>query len=240
MIKLETHCHTKGVSPCADCDDDIMVKKYADAGYGGVVITNHLSEYSYSRLTGDSHKEKTDSYFNGYHNVREKLIKAGLKVFWGVEVRAYYKGGEFAEYILYGLDEKDMYDNPPFYTFTQRELFLFAEKKNAFMYEAHPFRTKVTCGDPALMHGAEAFNGHSGHFNYNALADDFCERNSLIKMSGTDHHHEYQPLTAGIYIPENVNDEKSLTDFLFKNDFRLFRNAAGYERALRENKEKLL
>ena len=142
--------------------------------------------------------------------------------------------------MLYGLDEKDMYDNPPLYTFTQKELFIFAEKKNAFMYQVHPFRTGVTCGDPEFLHGAEAFNGHFGHFNYNAIANDFCDKNSLIKMAGTDHHHDPQPPTAGIHIPEDINDEKSLKDFLFKNDFRLFYDAVSYERALRKNKEKTL
>ena len=42
MIKLETHCHTPGASPCADCDFDLAVKKYAAAGYGGVILTSHF------------------------------------------------------------------------------------------------------------------------------------------------------------------------------------------------------
>ncbi len=238
MIKLETHCHTPGASPCADCDFDLAVKKYAAAGYGGVVITNHLSEYSYGRLSGDSHREKTDSYFGCYYSAKEKLEKAGLKAFWGVEVRAFCPNGDFSEYMLYGLTERDMYDNPPLYTFTQEELFRLAEKKNAFMYQPHPFRTGLACGNPSFLHGAEAFNGHSTHFNYNALANDFCEKNHIIKMSGTDYHHDFQPVIGGIFVPDGISDEKRLTEFLKNNAFDIIRDETFYERELKKNKEK--
>ncbi len=234
MIKLETHCHTKGASPCADGGYETLADKYASNGYGGVVITNHISPYSYDHFQGDTHKEKIDYYFNCYREIKDVLNKRGIKTFWGTEVRINIEG--FAEYVLYGLEEKDVYDSAPLFTFTQEELFRFAEKKGAFMYQPHPFRTKVVCGNPEFMHGAEAFNGHYGHFNYNHLADDFCEKNGLIKMSGTDYHHDDQPVTAAIFVPDDVSDEKALKDFLMNNRFELFCDFCLYERSLKKLK----
>ena len=237
MIKLETHCHTKGASPCADGDFTLLAEKYAKDGYGGVVITNHMSEYSYTCLLGNNHKEKIDYYFQSYYTAKEELNKLGLKTFWGIEVRAFYLAGEFAEYIIYGLKEKDLYDNAPLCTLTQKELFEFAEKRGGFMYQAHPFRTGVTCGNPKYLHGAEAFNGNFGHFNYNNLAEEFCKKNNLIQMSGSDYHHDAQPPTAGIFVPENISDETGLKDFIMNNSFDLYKDVLLYESSLKNLKE---
>ena len=239
MIKLETHCHTLGGSSCATADNKTLTEKYRKAGYGGIVITNHISESSYDYHKGETHAEKVRFYYSLVETLREELKPYNIKVFSGAEIRAVPERGSVygEEYMIYGITEKDMTDNRPFFTFTQEELFRFAEKKGLFMYQTHPFRDGVICGNPHLMHGAEIFNGHFHHYNHNDKAEEFCKKYGLIGISGTDFHHEEQPITAGIYIPDNVCTNEQLTEYIFKNDFIVYADALTYGREVKKYKE---
>ena len=233
-MKIETHCHTGG-SGCADGDNDLIVKKYAEKGYEGVVITNHLSAFCYEHnFSGKTHPEKIRYYYSLIEEMTEKFKKANIKSFFGMEIRIVpFAGKDYGdEFMVYGITEKMMADNKPFFTFTQKELFEFADKNGLFMYQTHPFRDGVTAGDPTLMHGAEAFNGHYHHYNHNPQAELFCEENGLIGISGTDYHHDSQPITAGIDTFYEINSESQLIDCIFKKDFTLIKDRETYESAL--------
>ena len=238
MIKLETHCHSLGGSPCATSPNEILIEDYVKAGYGAIVITNHINKPSYDCHKGETHAQKVRYYFSLIENLTELLKPFNIKVFSGTEVRTVCDGkGGYQEFTVYGITEKDMADNKPLFTFTQKELFRFAEKRGLFMYQTHPFRDGVVCGDPAFIHGAESFNGHFHHYNHNEKAKEFCERYNLIGMSGTDYHHERQPISAGIYIPEDICTNEQLIEYIFKNKFETLEGVEKYERALKKFKE---
>ena len=227
MIKLETHCHTGG-SGCADCPVDIIADNYKKAGYGGVVVTNHMHPDCFSTYPGRTNKEKIKYYLSIYENTKKVFNDKGLKTFMGSEVLAITPG--HSDFIIYGFDESFLYDNKPLFYYTQEELFRLCDKNGIFMYKCHPFRTREYTGDPKLMHGAESFNGHWEHQNNNGIAEKFCDDNHLIKMSGTDYHHMQQPITAGIYLPENINTERELTDYIFENNFKRIENKELYQK----------
>ncbi|MBR2384701.1 MAG: hypothetical protein IKA99_03720, partial [Clostridia bacterium] len=56
----------------------------------------------------------------------------------------------------------------------------------------------------------------------------FCERNNLISMSGTDYHDAGQPITGGIIIPENIDSNEKLVEFLFNEKYELIQNKDAY------------
>lgn len=228
MIKLETHCHTGG-SSCADCPPEKIAEYYKAAGYGGAVITNHLQKAYFDGYDGATDREKNAYFINIYNESRKAFNARGIKTFLGAEVLV-YNPGNHSEFIIYGFDEKFLFDNKPLFYYTQEELFGLCEKNGLFMYKCHPFRTREFTGNPEFMHGAESFNGHYHHNNNNELAEKFCDDNGLIKMSGTDFHHEGQPITGGIYIPQNINDGKSLVEYIFKNEFERIEDKETYER----------
>ncbi len=234
MIKLETHCHSLGGSNCAKTRAEDIVKRYKAAGYGGIVLTNHYCQVCYDAYPADTHKQKLDFWFSLYNKMKDECEKAGLKCFYGAEVRALTKITEYSEYMIYGFDERFLYDNKPLFFYTQEEMFRLCDKNGVFMYQTHPFRIGVNVGDPRFIHGAEAFNGHINHQNNNALADKFCEENHLIKISGTDFHDPDQPITGGIIINDDVKDNKSLTQLLFDGKFSLIEDKDTYEKLLRE------
>ena len=221
MIKLETHCHSKGGSHCAKCDPDYIVGRYKDEGYGGIVLTNHYCKVCYDEYAGNTHKEKLDYYFSLYRDFKAACDKAGLKCFLGAEVRAITLDFEYKEFMLFGFDEKFLYDNKPLFYYNQKEMFEIADKNGLFMYQTHPFRNGVNLGDYRYMHGAEAFNGHVNHNNRNELARAFCDSYDLIKTSGTDFHDVGQPIKGGIYMPERVETDGQLVEFLFSGKAEL-------------------
>ena len=226
MIKLETHCHTKGGSPCGIADFRDVVDRYLSEGYGGVVVTNHCNRTYYNDYPGETHKEKTDFYFSLYENVKLEGEKRGLKVFFGIEVRDCLG----TEYMLYGFERSFLYDNKPLFTFDQKELFELAEKNKLFMYQTHPTREGVTLGNPRYMHGAEAFNGHYHHKNNNEQAKKFVIENSLVSMSGTDFHRDNQPITAGIIIPDSIQNERELADCIFQGKYSMITEQEKYQK----------
>ena len=238
MIKIETHSHSLGGSYCATTDNKTIAERYVKSGYSGIVLTNHISNDAYNYHKGNTHAEKVRFYYSLIDTLRDELKPYGVKVFWGTEITVVCdKSKGYQEFTVYGISEKDMYDNKPFFTFTQEELFRFAEKKGLFMYQTHPFRDGMICGNPEFMHGAESFNGHFHHYNHNGKAEEFCKKYGLIGMSGTDFHHEEQPITAGIYVPDNVCTNEQLTEYIFKNNFTVYADVLTYERELTRYKE---
>ena len=230
MIKVELHSHPLGGSPCADGDNLLAVKKFIDAGYGGVVCTTHYSKSYYENVfLGQTHKEKIDYFFKVYDDFAKIAKENGLKTFCATEIRCVPTN---TEYTLVGFDRAFLYDNPPLFNLSQQELFVLAEKNGFFMYQTHPFRTDVVAGNPEFMHGAECFNGHYHHKNNNELAKEFCEKYNLIGLVGTDYHHDDQPLTTGIMLPENINTEQELADFLKQGVFNVVADKDLYEKSL--------
>ncbi len=233
MIKIETHCHSLGSSGCATTAPEKIARVYSEYGYGGIVLTNHYAAAHFNNYPGESKKEKLDYYFSLGDKMRRCCEEYGLKFFIGAEVCVQVEHG-YAEYILYGFDKKYLYDNPPLFTLTQRELFRLADKNDVFMYQAHPFRDGIELGDPAYMHGAEAFNGHYHHEERNELATEFCRKNGLTEMSGTDYHHFGQPVTGGLIVDENINDEVSLVSYIRSGKAEMIKDDFNYRSARAE------
>lgn len=239
MIKLETHCHTFGTSSCADTENKTIINKYLKAGYKGIIATNHFSPDTYdSYMKGETHREKIDCFFSAYEEFKSECEKVGIRVFFGAEIRVKDDRvkGYGTEYTVIGFDRKVFYDNAPLFALSQEELFNLAKSEGAFMYQTHPFRTNVLAGNPKYLHGAEAFNGHYHHANNNDLARVFYRENNLIGMSGTDFHHKDQPITAGMYLPEEITDEKKLVDYIFANNFTRIEEEQVYLTALKKYK----
>ena len=212
MLKTELHAHTKGASGCAFVLAKDLIKEYKDAGFDAVVITNHIAENEFIKYPGETRKEKLDYYLSLFDDAKREGEKLGIKVFLGAEIRA--KEDYFIEFMIYGFDREFLYNAPDLFTLNQRELFNLCEENGLLLYQTHPFRRGVTCGDPKFIHGAEAFNGHVNHVNSNALALDFCEKNNLIKLCGTDFHDPSQPKPCYALIPEDINTEKELCAYI--------------------------
>lgn len=211
MIKVELHVHSKGGSYCALASAKEIAARFSSEGYGAIMLTNHYSKKAFEDYPTQDFKGKMDYFFSLFEETKKECAEYGVKVFCGVEVATAPYG---TEYILVGFDRDFLYDNGDLTELNQQQLFALAEKYNLFMYQAHPKRQGAKTGDAKFMHGAESFNSHWHHHNYNMLAEKFCKENNLIELSGNDFHGPDQPIIGGVLIPEKINDEKSLAAYL--------------------------
>ncbi len=221
MIKLEMHLHSYGGSCCAQEKPETIIEIYKKAGYGGIVLTNHYGKNHFELHKGETKKDKIDGFCALYHDFKEKANKVGIKTFFGAEVTAYDPENYFSEYLVYGLTEKLLYDSPYLYEFTQRELFDFANANGLLLAQSHPFRKWVKCGFYDLMHGVESYNGHTHHTNNNEVAFAYANAFKKIKLSGTDFHEKSQVPVGGIMLPKEIETDRELVEFLFKNQPKL-------------------
>ena len=90
MYKYELHAHTH------ECDRDAhlsaceLVHLYKDAGYAGMVITDHYIERFYTRwfpeeVAGLTHAQQVTRWLKGFRTAREEGEKIGFTVLPGAE-----------------------------------------------------------------------------------------------------------------------------------------------------------
>lgn len=217
LIKCEMHLHTKGASPCAQVEPREIARLYSGAGFGAIAVTNHYMKYLFDVCYPPvSDREKAEIYLNYYRELKKECKPFGIKVFLGMELNPEKMNtptsAPAAEFLCYGFDEDFLPENPRLYELTQRQLYELFEKKGYLMYQSHPFRAYCVQGDPEFMHGAEVYNGHPTQNSNNETALRFARRHSLLQIAGSDFHDG--TISAGIYIPEDIEDGAQLVKYL--------------------------
>lgn len=219
---IDTHVHTKEVSPCAGVPAAVMTDLYMGKGYNGVIITDHYyKRYFESILTASSWEEKIDCFLSGYRLARSHVSGKNFDVFLSVELTFHDSN---RDYIIYGIDEAFLYDNPRLYDLTLSEFRKVTDKAGLFIIQAHPFRPYLEPPDPGLIDCVEVHNGNPRHFSDNELAEKFANRYGLYKISGSDFHQIEDAARGGIMLDKRINGTSELIDIYFsKNQPSLLR-----------------
>ena len=186
----ETHMHTSESSACARNTGAEMAKAAKEAGYTGVIITNHNW---YGNNCIDSFLpwgEWIEQYCNGYEKARQWGNENGLDVFFGYE--AGYNGTEF---LVYGVDKEWLITHPQIKDASVEEQYQLIHSAGGMVIHAHPFREEYYIPEirlfPEAVDGVEGLNAvHSyyDHFVYNQRAIDYAIKNKLPMTAGSDVH----------------------------------------------------
>jgi predicted metal-dependent phosphoesterase TrpH len=204
---FDPHVHTEETSLCGNVPAREMVHLYKRAGFHGIVITDHFTTFSFFFYQGRNWVEKVDTFLKGYRIALQEGEKVGLKVLLGAEFKFSSTGPN--DFLIYGLDESFLKDNP--YSF-KKDLSAFrdlAEEKNILIYQAHPFRFGQSPANPSLIDGMEVYNGNVRHNSNNHLAEAFARKHGLKEISCSDAHELEDIGMGGILlpsIPENSED----------------------------------
>ncbi|HEY8389975.1 MAG TPA: PHP domain-containing protein [Clostridia bacterium] len=220
MLLLETHLHNCEVSPCARVTAPEIPSLYIQKGYNAIAVTNHYSAYAFSLIEGQNSLEKAKNFLNLSNLLVSEAKKQGLKAFLSMEVTlARY---QWQDYLIFGDIQEGVLQNPDLYTYTQAQLFDLANKYNWVIFQAHPFRNGCTLGLPRFMHGIEVYNGchHSKEVYQRSV--NFAKKNNLKMSAGGDFHNIGDEGKAGIYIPEDIETEKQLAQYLLNNQPKIF------------------
>ncbi len=211
MYKYDTHVHTDETSSCAKVQARDAVRMYKEAGYKGIVITDHYAKRFFEKSPGCSWSEKIDDFLKGYRIALDEGEKIGLTVMLGIEIRFTENPND---YLVFGLDEKFLKENKELYYLGLAKFRKFIEGQGVLIYQAHPFRNKMERADPKLLDGVEVFNGHPRHESNNHLALEFAKSNNLKMLSGSDFHQVDDVARGGIFSENEIKSIKDLVNLL--------------------------
>lgn len=187
----ETHLHTSQSSACAGYTGAEMARACKEAGYTGVIVTDHNWGGNTTVNTRLPWREWVKEFAKGYEDAKQMGDKIGLDVFFGYE--AGYRGTEF---LIYGVDKEYMISRPELKGASVEEQYEWIHEGGGMVVHAHPFREEYYIPKirlyPDYVDGVEGINAtHSNPNSRSHNAASFDER--AIVYAG-----EYElPMTAG-------------------------------------------
>lgn len=221
--KYDTHVHTAETSPCGRVRAAKMIRLYKEAGYDGVVITDHYYSGFFNRLIFLSWKKKVDVYLSGYKAAVREGGKLGLDVILGMEIRF---DGDPNDYLVYGMDEQFLKENRELYKLGLEKFRSLASGKNLMLIQAHPFRPNMIPADPGLIDGVEIYNGNPRHDSCNHLALAYARKNNLLMTSGSDFHQPQDLARGGIVVRRRIKTPAGFVEAIREREItRLIENS---------------
>jgi|LSQX01.1.fsa_nt_gb hypothetical protein len=217
--KYELHCHTKNVSACGRVSAAEIVKMYKDAGYSGIVITDHYSPMTYNISHIACPQNAVDFYISGYKEAL-KYADENFTVLLGMELRYYATANDF---LVYGLTEDFLRNNGNLMKKYPKRFYKLAKENNLIVLQAHPFRTGMIRINPKYLDGAEVHNGKTSKAA-NDKADKWVDENKMqIKVSGSDFHRKKHLAKGGIITNEPIKSNDDLVRILKSGEYELIK-----------------
>ncbi len=208
----ETHLHTAEASRCALTGAVQMVRLYKDAGYAGVVITDHFINGNTAFSRDLPWKQWVEGLCTGFETAKEEGDKIGLQVFFGWE--AGYHGTEF---LVFGLDKQWLLEHPEIAKCSVEEQYELVHAGGGIVIHAHPYRQTSEIREarlfPAYVDAVEAINAtHNSALSHahvcpewNTLATAYAKQYDLPMTSGSDQHRDYM-VGGGMVFDRKIED----------------------------------
>lgn len=208
----ETHMHTSEGSACASCSGTEMARAYAEAGYTGIIVTDH---FFYGNTAVDRSlpwSEWVEKYCLGYEHAKAEGDRLGLQVFFGWE--SGYRGTEF---LIYGLDKQWLLSHPEIKDATVEEQFALVHAGGGIVCHAHPCREASYISEirlfPEYVDAVEGINAsHSsrakrslGHPEFNERAILYAKEHNFPMTAGSDQHNT-DMVGGGMIFPRKLTD----------------------------------
>ena len=218
--KYEIHCHTKEVSRCGTLPVAELIKIYKDAGYSGIVLTDHYSPMTFNPSEFFSKKKAIDHYLRAYREAK-KYNSDDFTVLLGMELRFY---ATVNDYLVYGVSEEMLYSIPFLLPLYIKRASSLLRSKGCLFLQAHPFRKLITRANPKYLDGVEVYNGKADKEANDASLKWAEEIGNVIKTSGSDCHRESGAALGGIITKEPIKTNDDLIRILKSGDYQLIMN----------------
>lgn len=231
----ETHMHTREGSACGQSSGQDMAISYKNAGYTGVIVTDHNWYGNTAVDRSLPWEEWVDRFFEGYRNVKKAGDEIDLQVFPGYE--AGYNGPEF---LIYGLTPEDVKKHPELKDATIPMQLEIVRSLSGMVIQAHPYRSawyiEMARTYPEYVDGVEIINAsHSNPTNHNRekkicndLAIEYAKKQNLPGTAGSDQH-SVASIGGGVAFPtklESIEDYidriKSRADYVLTDGWQWF------------------
>ena len=219
LYRYETHLHTTQASACAVYSAQEQVRSYKEAGYDGIVVTDHFYTGNTCISRNLPWGEWVENFCKGYETAKEEGDRIGLSVFFGWE--AYYNATEF---LIYGLDKQWLLQHPDIVTWDIKEQYQRVHADGGFVIHAHPFRIRPYIKEvrlfPEYVDAVEAINIGNGNDSFDRQAMEYAKQHNLPVTGGTDAHGA-ENIRSGVAFRKKVRDMNDFIDRIKLGDYEL-------------------
>ena len=208
----ETHCHTDESSRCGQVPGAQAARMYKEAGYAGIVITDHFNNYTFETAGLKKWEDMIAHHMAGFRAARA-LEDERFSVFYGLELR--FENENDNDYLVYGADEAYLKANPYLcFMNSYEEFYRNAKTDGLLVFQAHPFRNRMQVVRPDLLDGIEVFNGNPRHDSRCDIALAWAQKFRLPMLSGSDFHQPEDLARGGIVTDHPIRTMAELVDTL--------------------------
>lgn len=209
----ETHMHTSEGSKCGQREAKDMVRAYKEAGYAGVMVTDHNWGGNTAADKSLPWEEWLDRFFTGYFNAKAEGDKLNFPVFLGYEA-THGKGHDF---LIYGFTIDWMKKHPELKGATIPEQLELLHSVGGMVIQAHPYRIADYIDEvlsfEKYVDGIEMINAsHPKDSDWNDKAIKLANDNNLPGTAGSDQH------TTNLYMGGTAFSTplKSIEDYIYR------------------------
>ena len=183
----ETHMHTTPASACSKTRGRDYISRYIDAGYSGVIITDHFWHGNCGIDRSLPWPEFVRQFCAGYEDALNEGVKRGFPVFFGWE-----ESFEGDDYLVYGLDKQWLLDHPEVTAWDRKQQYQEVHRYGGCVVHAHPFRAAAYIRaihlSPWLADAVEGYNAGNEQ-PWNILGMRYAQMLGLPVTAGSDNHH---------------------------------------------------
>lgn len=219
----ELHCHSSEVSSCSHVGGAQLADIYKAKNYHAVTIMDHYYNHLFNNLGDMPWNEKIDKFLSGYRNAKARGDEIGINVILGIELR--FKENT-NDYLIFGIGEQLLYDNPELYNYRVREFSEFARDNKLLFIQAHPFRNGMVVINHDYLDGVEIHNAHPWHNSRNYLAERVYEeqraKRPFIATVGSDCHELTHEGTVGITSDALPQNSVELAELLREQKYEIY------------------
>ncbi len=201
--RYETHMHTSEGSACGKSSGAEMAEAYAQAGYAGIIITDHFFNGNCAVSSKLPWRERVEQFCIGYENAAAAGRELGLSVFLGWEYN--YCSTEF---LTCGLGKEFLLAHEDLLEWDVITYLNTVRAAGGFVSQAHPFRQRDYIQYGRLFYNyvdaVEVYNT-ADQDAWNDLAWRYAKANDLAMTAGSDSHHVAWPSLAGLGFPRRLD-----------------------------------
>lgn len=230
---FEMHSHTNWCSACAHSSPEEMAAAYYNAGYAGMVITDHFLRGNTTVDRSLPWEEKARCYWRACEAAKDWAEGKEFTVLFGLE--HYYGDGK--EVLTYGIGLDFLLAHPDLDQYSLTDYCAAVHEAGGFLSHAHPFRRAayINAGvQPQVqdMDAVEAFNYYNEE-EENRLAAQLAQKAGLLTTSGGDEHIKDGDAfgKAGVLFPVRPQDNRELVALLRSGDYQLMIDGTPRERS---------
>ncbi len=219
MYLYETHLHTMEASACASISGKQQARNYKEAGYSGIIVTDHFFNGNTAVPYNLPWEERVELFYKGYENAKEEGDRIGLSVFFAWESN--YQGAEF---IILGLDKEFLLNNPDYLSWSVKEQYYNVKKAGGYVIHAHPFRIRSYIKEvrlfPEDIDAVEVINIGNDEKIFDDQAWEYAKKHNFPAIAGTDSH-GYDEKRTGIAFNYKIEDNNDLIKGIKSGDFKI-------------------